>query len=51
MYCKWQPKYDARIRKKLEIKGEGRFRGMMYQERKNYAKNSEYRPKYIPEPI
>ena len=24
---------------------------MMYQERKNYAENSEYRPKYIAEPI
>ncbi|XP_024630695.2 uncharacterized protein [Medicago truncatula] len=50
-YCKWHPKYDAKIRQIFEIKGEARFRGMMFQERKNYAKNSEYRPKYIPEPV
>ncbi|XP_045791588.1 uncharacterized protein LOC123886302 [Trifolium pratense] len=50
-YCKWQPKYEARIRRIFDIKGDVRYRGMMYQARAKYAKSSVYKPKYIPEPI
>ena len=46
-HCRWRPQYDARIRKIFNIKGDARFRGIMYQERMNYAKNSDYKPKYI----
>ncbi|PNY08838.1 hypothetical protein L195_g005375 [Trifolium pratense] len=50
-YCKWQPKYEARIRRIFDIKGDVRYRGMMYQARAKYAKSSVFKPKYIPEPI
>ncbi|PNX84381.1 hypothetical protein L195_g040441, partial [Trifolium pratense] len=50
-YCTWERKYDARIRHIFDIKAEARFRGTMYQVRRNYAKTPDYKPKYIPGPI
>ncbi|XP_045802242.1 uncharacterized protein LOC123895800 [Trifolium pratense] len=50
-YCTWEPKYEARICQIFDIKGDARFRGIMYQERFNYVKDPNYKPKYMSLPI
>ncbi|XP_052107517.1 uncharacterized protein LOC127740529 [Arachis duranensis] len=46
-----EPQHNARIRQIFEIKGSDRLRSLMNQERRNYSKDPNHVPKYIPEPV
>ncbi|RYR12610.1 hypothetical protein Ahy_B04g070069 isoform E [Arachis hypogaea] len=47
----WELQHNARIRQIFEIKGSDRLRSLMNQERRNYSKDPNHVPKYIPEPV
>ncbi|XP_020978160.1 uncharacterized protein LOC110271535 [Arachis ipaensis] len=49
--CIWKPQHNARIRQIFEIKGSDRLRSLMNQKRRNYSKDPNHVPKYIPEPV
>ncbi|RYQ84063.1 hypothetical protein Ahy_B10g102953 [Arachis hypogaea] len=49
--CMWEPQHNARIRQIFEIKGSARLRSLMNQERRNYSKDPNHVPKYIPESV